>query len=117
MLGRALGYTVEFERLGRVVSRIVRGLYWHHEGQIVPSGHNVGAIFEDTLKEMPSTERQDLLSKCVDPLRNTPMHSTPREVLRYRYQIAPGAAPVSAWLLEFYEDVRCLALLVPDPPQ
>jgi hypothetical protein len=113
VLGKALSYDVDFRRLERVVTRIVTGLYWRHEGIRVGPGYSVGAFFEDGLGDLDAKVRRELSSQIVAVLLATPLHSTPRDVVHYRYQVALGDAPISAWLLEFYGDVRCLAFVTP----
>ncbi len=113
ILRKALSYEVSFERLEPVVVRIVKGLYWHHEHARIGPEYNVGALFEDGLHDLDSETRQQLNETIVRPLLQSSLRSTPRNVLRYRYVVARGDEPISAWLFEFYGDVQCLALVTP----
>jgi len=113
-VGRGLSYEVTFERMERVVSRIVTGLYWHHEHARIGPGYSVGTVFFDGLRDLDAETRQGLNETVIAPILNVPLYSTARDVLRYRYQMAVGDEPVSGWLLEFYGDVQCLALVTPD---
>jgi len=53
-------------------------------------------------------------AKIIAPLLATPVQETPRSVLRYWYQLAAGEEPASAWLYEFYGNVRCVSLVAPE---
>ncbi len=117
ILRRGLSYEVSFERLEPVIVRIVKGLYWHHEHGRIGPDYNVGALFADGLRDLDSETRHELNETIVAPLLKSPLRSTPRNVLRYRYVVALGDEPISAWLFEFYGDVQCLALVTPEGPE
>lgn len=113
-LGIGATYSVELARLGRVVSRITRALYWHHAHERILAKCGVETFFEDGLAHLTQDERRDLQIRIIAPLLAAHVHETPRNVLRYWYQLAAGEEPASAWLYEFYGNVRCLSLVVPE---
>jgi len=112
-LGRGTVFDADLTRLDRVVGRVTRGLYWHHHGHArLPSDHGVIVWSEDGLRDISYAQALDLRRKLVDPVLNNPLRSVGRDVLRYCY--APGDREhVTGWLLEFYGDVRFVAVTGP----
>lgn len=110
-LGRVPTVDVDLARLDRVVARVVRGLYWHHFAERLPTDCQVVAWSESGLVAMDA-EALGQVSSMVGRLRSGDQHQLGRGVLGYWY----GTAEVqyaSVWLLEFYGDVRFLGLTIP----
>lgn len=109
----ALTYDVDLTRLESVVVRVTRALYWYHHNHVrLPDDCEVKAWSEDGLRGMAAAEVLNLQETIVTPLFNNPVHSVGRGVLRYRYA-SGGREHVTAWLLEFYGDVKFLAITFP----
>lgn len=113
-IGHARAYDVDLSRLDRVVARVTRGLYWHHHNHVrLPGDHEIGVWSEDGLRGISQTDAVQLRRTLVDPILNNPVRSIGRDVLRYRFA-AGDHEHVTAWLLEFYEDVKFLAFTIPN---
>lgn len=114
-LGRRLAFNVDLTRLDRVVDRITRGLYWHHRGSRIPDEFEVVILSEDGLRSVaaPEIERIRIQKEIVIPALKNPCHSVGRGVMRYWYASISDQPPVLAWLYQFYEDVKFVALVSP----
>ncbi len=112
-VGKVQGIDVDLARLDRVVIRVTRGLYWHHYGHVrLPNDHEVTVWSEDGLKGIKPSDALHLRSTLVDPVLTNPECSIGRDVLRYWYATGDHEH-VTAWVLEFYGDVRFIAFTVP----
>ena len=106
-------FDVDLGRLDRVVSRITKGLYWHHRRSPIPDRFQVAVFSEDGLRDFDAHERERIRTQIVNPVLNSPGHSVGRGVMRYWYASMPDPPYTPAWIYEFYEDVRFVALVVP----
>jgi len=112
-LGRQTAFDVNLGRLDRVVARITRGLFWLHQRGRIPDGFEIAVYSEDGLRELDAHEIERIRGEVVIPVLNNPTHSVGRGVMRYWYALASDRPHASAWIYEFYEDVRFLALVMP----
>ncbi len=110
-LGRRFAFDVDLSRLDRVVARITRGLYWHHRRIRIPDGFEVVVFSEDGLRDLDTTERERIRREIVTPVLKNPCHSIGRGVMRYWYASISQQPHALAWLYEFYDDVKFLALV------
>lgn len=114
-----MDFEVNLRRLEKVVARITRGLYWHHHGhRRLPDGSAVVAWAEDALRGISDIDRAELRTTVIEPCLNCGEHTLGRGVLRYWY--APSESEhLTAWVFEFFGDVRFVALTSPDslPPK
>ena len=100
--GKGAADRVDLARMGRVVSRVTRALFWHHQGRRLPSVLRVAVFSEAALRDLGS-----------DGLKQAELRSIGGDALRYSYAMAQDSTDGSAWMLEFYGDVRFLAFTVP----
>jgi hypothetical protein len=114
-LGRRFVFDVDLTRLDRVVERITRGLYWHHRRSRIPDGFEVVVFSEDGLRDLDGPARERLRREFVTPVRNNPCYSVGRGVMRYWYASISQQPQALAWVYEFYDDVKFLALVSPAP--
>jgi hypothetical protein len=110
---KAPGFNVDLSRLDRVVARITRGLFWHHRKIRLPDGFAVEAYSEAGLRDMEPAHIEEMQQEVIGPVLRQPAHSIGNGVLKYWYAFATDAEHVSAWILEFYGDVRFAALTIP----
>jgi hypothetical protein len=112
-LGRALAMDVDFSRLFGVLSRTARGLYWHRTNRPLPRGFDVKVLSEETLRESPRDDVEELQRTIITPLMNKPEQRIGGGVFRYRGHVLPEAEGVSVWLMTFYNRVFFLAMTGP----
>jgi len=112
-VGRRGGINVDLERLGRVVERMVRGLYLRETGIRLPSDCLVRAWAEDGLADVPKATIDDLRVKIVAPVLNRPVIRIGEETFEYRYILASDEPRASGWLLKFYSSTTFLVVTIP----
>src|SRR5581483_1442382 len=84
-------------RIYRVVEKMVRGLYYHHSGTVLPPETPVLVTPGDFLD--PAKALQD----TADLWRSLSGQSLGGTVLSYRYGIAQDRPTASMWFLFFYQ--------------
>ncbi len=112
-LGPRSAFGVDLSRLDRVVARITQGLYWHHRGSRIPDGFEVVVFSEDGLRDLDTPGRERIRREIVTPVLKNPCHSIGRGVMRYWYTPMSDQPHAGAWLYQFYEDVKFVALVSP----
>lgn len=111
-VGRRMAYDVNLARLDCVISRVVKGLFYRLKGYRLPSECSVACFSEDGLRNMSAHDMADLQQKIVLPALEGFHEATPREVMSYWASFDPDDHVTSGWILEFYRDVRFLALII-----
>ena len=86
-------FEIEKPRLQRVVNKIVRGLYWHHNGQRVPDGHVVTPYMWN-----PNWSEQDKVVFSSIPI----LSIGSKEVFEYRYGEVEGDRNKVLVAMSFY---------------
>jgi hypothetical protein len=90
--GGVKAITFDGPRINRVLRKIVLGLYWHHEGQRLPTDISIEPFKDHRLDEPTSAI-----------FRSGREHSIGGGAFRYRFGITFDDPRVSIWLLTFYE--------------
>lgn len=118
-LGRRGVYKPELTRLYRVVSRSVRGLFYHERGYPLPQTYNVVTYL---LPEEWDVERSETaVARTATGIAQTILSkSSPRIIgrkeLLYSWETATQDRDASAWLLIFYQRIPFLTLTAPPKP-
>lgn len=90
------------DRIKRVVSRMVRGLLWHHY-QVKPAGDTAFEIYKDP----PMNEQiADLINSM------TKLSWLGDDICRYRHSLIEGDPDGSIWCFQFYGCTEFLALVL-----
>lgn len=113
-VGNSAAYDVDLTRLDRVVSRVTRGLYWHHHHSRLPNNYKVIVWSEHGLRGITSADAQHLRTTLVDPILKNSSRSIGRAVLQYWYA-SGDREHMTGWLFQFFGDVRFIAFTVPEP--
>lgn len=112
-LGTRGVYDVELERLDRVISRTIRGLYFHHHKVRLPPDAKVTSWAEDGLHDLDWSGKA-ALQKFLVPLGQAAEHIVGNaETFRYRFVLAADAKYASAWLLTVYNSTNFIGLTIP----
>jgi hypothetical protein len=106
--------TVESDRISRVTSRIIAGLYYHHRGVPVPSMSSVWSTWVGAVHQKPGT--LDALELFRTGVPWTPGRTIGAATFRYAYFFFPGYDVESAWLLSFFDHVAFIGLINPEVP-
>jgi hypothetical protein len=111
--GETAMFTADSERLFRVVRRIVRGLFYHHQGAALGDDVKVAEWIDDAPKGVPASGLMALHEAIMARVRDQVPHAIGRDVLRYWMVHDAADARKSAWALVFYGAVRFLVMTVP----
>jgi hypothetical protein len=101
VLPKMMAIRFDWLRIQRVVRRIVRGLLWHHYGQLpgqeieleVFAGRNIPAEVANAINTMTN----------VSWIGDT--------IFRYRHAVADGAPDSSIWALQFYTQTQFIVIV------
>jgi hypothetical protein len=92
-------------RMHRELTRIVKGLYFHHTRRALPATFKVFTVTEPLL-DYP------IVAEIVEKLQREPWNEIGRGEFAYKYQIiGVGESEGSVWLFLFYGVVPFLMLL------
>ncbi len=106
-------YNVDLARLDRVVSRVIRGLYFHHQRHRLPPDAQVSSWSEDGLRDL-DTEGRDTLLRLLTPLGRSSEHSVgSAATFRYRFALASDLEFSSIWFLTVYDSTTFFGITVP----
>jgi len=104
----AASFWVEFQRIERVASRIVRGLFWYEYGKRLSDGYEVSAFNDSGIRHMD--ENQLHIFRSILEVRSK---TVGKNVFRYWQRAVPEDKSMTAWLLLFYESVWFFCFTVP----
>jgi hypothetical protein len=111
---RRLGFSVDLERLFRVVERTVRGLYYHEQHRPMDSSDDVIVHSNDTLADWNRELLEELRQKILAPLAALPAQVIGDKTFAYRFACPERDGVVlSAWALTFYGEIPFLAMTGP----
>lgn len=114
-LGKRLAFTVDFERIHKVVAKIIRGLFYEESGRTLPQDYSVSADTNDTLEKMDVDFLRDLKNTIISPLLSTQERIIGDGAFRYRYSIPDdGDGYVSVWALTFFGTMPFLCICGPE---
>lgn len=111
-LGHRTTFNVDLDRLGRVVGRTIRGLYYHHHGRRLPSAYGVVAYSSDGFREVDDCLRQSV-AQFARALQPQPVHRIGGKVFEYKWRAAEDDPHATVWFLRFYSRVFFFALTAP----
>ena len=102
------GYNVDLQRLDRVASRIVKGLFWSEYGERLPEDYDAWAFNDSGIQGMD--ENQLGILRAVLGGKSTIVGN---KVFRYWNSIVPEDKYSSAWILRFFESVYFMCFTLP----
>ncbi|WP_425396285.1 hypothetical protein [Aeoliella sp.] len=99
----------DFQRQAMVAGRIVRGLYYHEVGEMLPLTVNALAIMDLAFDEIPSPQRETLDQIRAD-LFDAPHKVVSENEFSYRWIPVDEREFMSVWHLSFFESIWCLGV-------
>jgi hypothetical protein len=109
LLPRQPAMVVESRRLDRVITRIIRGLFYHEFGERIPPDYEVRSFcVTDRLRQVPA-EARDFIRNVFPIFNWSPIRLVGPGVFAYRVSLMPRDGYTSMWLLAFYEKVHYFA--------
>jgi len=114
-LGTAKGVKVDLERLGRIIGKIVCGLFFHEYQRKLRRTHDVVSFFVNPIRQHVS---QSEFEKWINEVRSLMIGCTERSIghnreFVYRRNLAPRSANRGIWGLTFYGRLHFVAFTVP----
>jgi hypothetical protein len=107
-VGTAGAYTVDVERLERVLVRVVRGLAYHEFGQALPQRTLIRA-------GVASESHPDVVRSAIDLTAGSSIKTVVPAVFAYKWNRVGDDHQTSVWIFEFFDVVSCVGLtLNPD---
>ena len=100
-------YLADHDRLGRVASRIVKGLFWNQTGERLPKDYVAEAFVDAGLTRID----EPVMQIYREVLNEKPL-SVGRGVFKYWYKSTPEDKFASAWVLLFYESIYFYCLTI-----
>jgi hypothetical protein len=117
---RGGAYDVDLTRLSKVVSRSVRGLYFHHYNQRLPNWCEVDTWCLDGLNEI-DTATEETLNALINRLQSHPAAELGDGVFKYWHCLSDDGGEVdnfsTLWLLVFYESTAFLGITIGQNPE
>lgn len=110
-LGRRMGYDVDDDRLIRVLTRIVKGLFFHEKGYRLPDTHEAVAELEP--RREPGADGLTDEMKVLAALRAQPVRMLGNGVFSYRFLFTQDDPDCSVWQMTFYEAVHSIGYTLP----
>jgi hypothetical protein len=98
-------------RLNKVVSRIVRGLFYHHKGHIVPRGYDVLTCSKEHFDKSEALKRL-WTETVIAPLLAQPCVTIGNGVFSYRFGFDSKDPDATYWILTFYENSSFLGTTI-----
>jgi len=111
-LGQAGVYDVDLERLNRVATRIVRGLFYHHSRRRIPNEYRVVAYCTTGIGSS-QTEVVTQVRDMVNGLLSGKPHIVGKGTFAYWYRFLEEDVQLSAWLLVFYKKIAFVGITAP----
>ena len=97
------GYSPDLERLGRVASRIVKGLFWHKTNERLPDYYKVEAEVVDH----PQQIHKQLANMCAQVLKEEPI-VLGSDVFKCWHKSTVEDKSTGLWVLQFYNNIHFL---------
>lgn len=112
-LGKSLAFHIDLERMFRVVSRTVRGLYFEETERRLENGYDVAVHSNETLTHQEPDLLAEFTRTILEPLASLPPRVIGDNVFIYRHGITKEDPNLSVWALTFYGKVSFVALTGP----
>jgi hypothetical protein len=117
---RGGAYDVDLTRLSKVVTRTVRGLYFHHYNQRLPDWCEVDTWCFDGLNEI-NAATEETLNALINRLQLNPAAEIGDGVFKYWHCLSDDGGEIgnfsTVWLLVFYESTAFLGITVGRDPK
>ena len=97
-------------RMVRVIDRVIRGLFWHHQSRALPTQADIRIVFT-CFDEAPVDGMG--IGSMVDALERQHLHRIGEGIFSYRCVFESDQASGSAWYLNFFKKNEVLGIVGP----
>jgi hypothetical protein len=109
ILGDRLAYSVDLERLFKVVARIVKGLFYHEAGFRLSDHYETIVHSMDSLAQLEPQAHEQIARTIIRPLTRLPAKVIGVNTFNYRFKFFEEDPHASVWGLSFYASIPFLA--------
>lgn len=110
-LGYKEGYKIDLTRLENVISRVIKGLYFHHEKTKLPIECKIGIYITENLMNIDPQTLMLLNDHILPAISRNKLYSV-GNVFEYKYAKADDKLFGSVWLIRFYEKITFLCFTI-----
>jgi hypothetical protein len=110
-LGYKPGYTVDLDRLNRVATRIVKGLFFHERGYRLPDTHRAFGLVDPRL--IPDEQGVKSTATVLAALQTQQARTVGNGVFSYKFLFTEDESDSSVWLMSFYENLFAIGVTLP----
>lgn len=103
---------VNYERLEKILSKIIRGLYYHHIKRTLKKEYSIKIFGQDNLKLQTPEMKEFIKSKILHYVNQAPLYEIGKNTFHYKYLLTREDNYAGAWVLRFYEKVHFLGLVL-----
>ena len=115
VVGMKPGYQVDHIRVGNVIKRIIRGLFYHEKGYRLPDEYAIAVYAETDVEAFDADTKQTLIDTIIHPILANEPKVIGNIVFSYRIaNVHEGPKEASAWIIAFYGRISFLCLLMPE---
>lgn len=111
-LGNHPVLSVNNVRLERILSKIIRGLYYHHMKKVLNNKYLIKIISEDNIKLQTPKFKEFIKSKIFYYLDQTYLFEIGKNTFNYKYLLTREDNKAGAWILRFYGKVHFLGMVL-----
>ncbi len=111
-LGNRPVISLDNERLEKVLSKIIRGLYYHHNKKALKREYLIKIISEDNLKLQTPSLQEFIKSKIFYPLDQTWLYEIEKNTFHYKYLLTQEDNYEGTWIFRFYNRIHYLGLVL-----
>ena len=105
-------FSVDYGRLEKVLSKVIRGLYYYHNENILNKEYSIKIIAEDDLNLQTQSFKDFIKSKILYYIDQTILYEIGKNTFHYKYLLTREDKYAGAWILRFYGKVHFLGLVL-----
>jgi hypothetical protein len=107
------GIQTDINRLRRVVSRTMKGLFYIHKKHRLPDGYDALVCDQDSFQRWPASAIDDFNENMIKPILAQQGFTIGNGVFTYRFGFDKNDPNATCWIFVFYGQAGFLALTLP----
>jgi hypothetical protein len=111
-LGREPVYFADYDRLNKILDKIIRGLFYYHERKILQKDYLIKSFTEEDLLKSSLKARESVRKTIIAPLNSTILNELGKNTFKYRFRLTNLDKREGAWMLNFYSKITFLSIVL-----
>lgn len=111
-LGKRIGYTAKLERIERVVEKIIKSLFFHHQQKRIPADYKISVFYTRSLNPVIAVQAQ--IKVILNMLASEPSRILGDKVFSYKFRVLDDDPLSSLWVMIFFGKVIFLGMVMPN---